>query len=38
MFVSVVQDLVQKRIEGPQLGLFGESVVNVLLLNMDLDQ
>lgn len=33
-----LKSLVQKRVEGPQLGIFGESVVNVLLLNLELDQ
>jgi K+-transporting ATPase ATPase C chain len=32
-----VKAFVQAHIEGPQLGLFGESVVNVLQLNLDLD-
>jgi K+-transporting ATPase ATPase C chain len=36
--IEQVKELVQKHIEGPQWGIFGESVVNVLLLNMDLDQ
>jgi K+-transporting ATPase ATPase C chain len=33
-----VKALVNKHIEGPQWNLFGESVVNVLLLNLELDQ
>ena len=33
-----VQTLVRNHIESPQWGIFGESVVNVLLLNLDLDQ
>ena len=38
MDVSQVRALIQEHIEGPQLGIFGEPVVNVLLLNLDLDQ
>jgi K+-transporting ATPase ATPase C chain len=33
-----LKSLVESHIEGPQLGLLGEPVVNVLMLNMDLDQ
>ena len=33
-----LQTLVNEHVEGPQLGLFGESVVNVLALNIDLDR
>jgi K+-transporting ATPase ATPase C chain len=33
-----VAQLVEKHVEGPQWGLFGESVVNVLLLNLELDR
>jgi K+-transporting ATPase ATPase C chain len=36
--VEQLNRLVQRHTEGPQCGIFGESVVNVLLLNMDLDQ
>lgn len=36
--VEQVKDLVREHIEGPQLGLFGEAGVNVLLLNLDLDR
>lgn len=36
--VDKVKALIQDHVEGPQLGIFGESVVNVLVLNMDLDQ
>ncbi len=38
MDAAQVRKLVEARIEGPQLGIFGESVVNVLLLNLDLDR
>ncbi len=33
-----IRSLVQELKEGPQLGLLGEPVVNVLALNLDLDQ
>jgi K+-transporting ATPase ATPase C chain len=33
-----LKSLVQEHVDGPQLGIFGESVVNVLLLNLDLDR
>jgi K+-transporting ATPase ATPase C chain len=33
-----VKSLIEKHVEGPFLGIFGEAVVNVLLLNLDLDQ
>jgi len=33
-----LKTFVQDHIEGPQLGIFGEAVVNVLAINMDLDQ
>lgn len=33
-----VRSLVQKHTEGPVLGIFGESTVNVLELNLDLDR
>lgn len=33
-----VRQLVERHIESPQLGVLGESRVNVLLLNMDLDK
>jgi len=32
-----MRQLVQSHVEGPSLGIFGESRVNVLLLNMALD-
>jgi K+-transporting ATPase ATPase C chain len=37
MSKDLVKKLVEDHIEGPQLGLLGEAVVNVLMLNMDLD-
>jgi len=33
-----IQKLVLEHVDGPQWGIFGESVVNVLALNMDLDE
>ena len=33
-----LKQLVEEHIEGPQLGIFGEPVVNVLAINMDLDR
>jgi K+-transporting ATPase ATPase C chain len=36
--VEQLQALVEKRIEGRTLGLLGESRINVLLLNLDLDK
>lgn len=35
---EVLRNLVSRHIEGPQWGIFGESVVNVLALNLDLDR
>ena len=36
--IDQLKSLVQEHIEGPQWGIFGESVVNVLQLNLDLDR
>ncbi len=36
--VDQVKALIQEHIVGPQLGIFGESTVNVLLLNLALDE
>ena len=36
--VAAMKTIVENHIEKPPLGLFGEPVVNVLLLNMDLDR
>lgn len=36
--VEQVKQLVEENIEGPQLGIFGEPRVNVLMLNLELDQ
>ncbi len=36
--VEQIKTLIQAHVEGPQLGIFGEPVVNVLALNLDLDQ
>lgn len=33
-----IKGFVQEHIEGPQLGIFGEPVVNVLTINLDLDK
>lgn len=33
-----LRSVVQEHVEGPQWGIFGEPVVNVLMLNLDLDQ
>ena len=33
-----IRSLIQEHTEGPQLGFLGESVVNVLLINRDLDE
>jgi K+-transporting ATPase ATPase C chain len=36
--VDEIQRLIQKHTAGPDLGVLGESVVNVLELNLDLDK
>lgn len=36
--VAEVKKVIESHIEGPQLGIFGEPVVNVLLVNLDLDR
>jgi len=36
--VAQIKAFIEAHVEGPQLGIFGESVVNVLQLNLDLDQ
>ncbi|MDB5036713.1 MAG: kdpC 2 [Bacteriovoracaceae bacterium] len=36
--VDEIRNLAKEHIEGPAWGLFGEPVVNVLLLNLDLDR
>ena len=36
--VEEIKKLIEEHIEGPQLGLFGEPVVNVLVMNLDLDR
>jgi len=33
-----VKKFINDHVEGPQLGLFGEPVVNVLVMNLDLDR
>ena len=33
-----LKQIVQAHVDGPQLGIFGEAVVNVLALNLDLDR
>ncbi len=35
---ELLKSLIQKHLEGPQLGIFGEPVINVLALNIDLDE
>ena len=35
---AALRKTVEEHVEGPQWGIFGESVVNVLLLNLDLDR
>jgi K+-transporting ATPase ATPase C chain len=38
MSLEQTRALIEKNIESPQLGIFGESVVNVLVLNLALDE
>ena len=36
--LNEIKSLIEDHVEGPQLGIFGEPVVNVLVLNLDLDR
>lgn len=38
MTPEFIRSLVKKHTQGPQFGIFGESIVNVLALNLDLDE
>lgn len=38
MNIGEMKKIIENHIESPQWGIFGEPVVNVLVLNMDLDQ